>query len=185
MLSHAFNNIGVLGPCLTAALLATSMAGGQQTSAQTYAFENGRWFNGESFERGTFYSVDGRLTAERPDEVDERVDLKRGYVVPPYGEAHNHNVDATERGRDMLARYLREGIFYVKIPNNRPQTKRELESMVARADTADVTFANGGLTGSGGHPVQIAERGIEAGWMTPEDGEGGFYHTHHRQPGRP
>jgi imidazolonepropionase-like amidohydrolase len=41
----------------------------------------------------------------------------------------------------------------------------------------DVTFSNGGLIGSGGHPTDIASRNIARGSWTPADGEGGFYHT--------
>jgi len=49
---------------------------------KTYQFINGQWFDGKSFRRQTFYSVDGILTRKKPAKIDEVVDLKNGYVVP-------------------------------------------------------------------------------------------------------
>lgn len=149
----------------------------QETPQKIYAFKNGRWFDGQGFENATFYSVHGILTKTKPDRIDQTVNLEKGYVVPPYAEAHNHNVDASEAGRAMIQRYLREGIFYVKNPNNLPRDKEALADVVNKPTSIDVVFANGGLTASGGHPIQIAERGIQGGWMKPGDGEGGFYYT--------
>ena len=57
-------------------------------------FTNGQWFDGQNFQSRTFYSVDGALTSKKPLRVDEVIDLKNGYVVPPFGDAHNHYIAA-------------------------------------------------------------------------------------------
>jgi hypothetical protein len=44
-------------------------------------FTNGQWFDGQNFQRRTFYSVDGTLTSKKPLRVDEVIDLKNGYVA--------------------------------------------------------------------------------------------------------
>jgi len=84
----------------------------QVAAARTVAYANGRWFDGERFTTGTRYAVDGRLVAAPPASVDARVDLAQRWVVPPFAEAHNHNLQNAAnlgRFRDL---YLREGVFY-------------------------------------------------------------------------
>ena len=61
-------------------------------SPKTLAFINGKWFDGATFKPAHFYSVDGKLTSTKPRQVDEVIDLKDGYVVPPFGDAHNHYI---------------------------------------------------------------------------------------------
>ena len=61
------------------------------------AYVNGRWFNGTGFENAVFYSVAGVLRTQKPAQVDTTIDLNGGFVVPPFGEAHNHNLDGSAR----------------------------------------------------------------------------------------
>jgi len=143
----------------------------------TFAFTNGNWFTGRSFEHKTAYSVAGRLTFRRPAHIDRTIDLHRGFVVPPFAEAHNHNVEGLNDLDALIARYLRHGIFYVKNPNNLARDRAALLSRLNRADSIDVTFSNGSFTGSGGHPVEIPERLIRTGKWTEADAEGGFYYA--------
>jgi cytosine/adenosine deaminase-related metal-dependent hydrolase len=130
----------------------------------------GLWFDGTTFREDGFYVVDGRLTRERPAHVDRTLDLADGFVVPPFGEAHNHNVQ--DGAEDTLAAYLKAGIFYVKNPNSLPRTTTTVRALVNRPDGVDVVFAGGGLTASGGHPVEIAVFGRD---FRDGDGQGGFY----------
>lgn len=167
-------------PILRVSLILTALAfvaRDPTAFAQAYAFEDGRWFDGESFVEKTMYTANGVLVAEPPEGTIDRIDLNDGYVVPPFGEAHNHNVDA---GADaMIRRYLADGIFYVKNPNSLPNDKRSLvaDSRINTQASIDVIFANGGLTSTKGHPIQIANRNIDNGYWDEENGEGGFYHT--------
>ena len=146
-------------------------------SAPTLELTNGNWFNGRSFERKTAYTVAGQLTFRRPARVDRTIDLRQGFVVPPFGEAHNHNVETLNKTDELSATYLRHGIFYVKNPNNLARDRDSLRSKLNRPDTIDVSFSNGSLTGSGGHPVEIPERVIRTGKWTNADAEAGFYYT--------
>jgi len=97
--------------------------------------------------------------------------------VPPFGEAHNHNVEASGRLDAVLAAYRRAGVFYVQNPNNLPTARAAVAARRGNSPAPDVTFANGGLTGPGGHPGQIATAMIARGSWTAADGEGAFYHT--------
>ena len=148
---------------------------GQGVSSKTYGFINGQWFDGQKFGNRRFYSVNGVLTSKKPARVDAVVDLSGKYVIPPFGEAHNHNVEDARRINELARRYLQDGIFYVKNPNNLPQARTSLLGKVNIATSVDVAFANGGLTASGGHPLGVVRRNLERG-AKPEDwAEGGFY----------
>lgn len=122
-----------------------------------YEFVNGRWFDGREFQEATFYTVDGRLTKTKPAVVDERIDLKGGYAVPPFGEAHNHNVEGPWDLDAVAMRYLRDGVYYVKNPNSIREFTSQIAGRINKPSSIDVVFANAGLTASGGHPAPLYE----------------------------
>ncbi|HEX8566737.1 MAG TPA: amidohydrolase family protein [Pyrinomonadaceae bacterium] len=164
----------------SAAALAGLMLGGkiigQQLSSKTYELINGQWFDGQNFRNKRFYSAGGVLTSKKPVRVDSVVDLTGKYVIPPFGEAHNHNVENRERIDELARKYLQDGIFYVKNPNNLPNARTSLLGKINIPTSIDAVFANGGLTASGGHPLGVVKRNLERG-ANPEDwAEGGFYH---------
>jgi imidazolonepropionase-like amidohydrolase len=139
------------------------------------AFVNGAWFDGERFVARTMYVVDGRFVSS-PIDAAVTVDLKGGFVVPPFAEAHNHNVDENDPPA-LVYRYLSAGVFYAKNPDNLPKTRRALAGILNRPQSLDATFANGGFTSPGGHPIGVVRRNIERGGMTEADGDGAFYYA--------
>lgn len=152
-------------------------AGRLPGDARALAFTGGRWFNGASFEERIAYAVNGTLTFARPARVDSTLDLAGGYVIPPFGEAHNHNVEHSSRIEATIAQYIADGVFYVKNPSNLPRTRAALAGKVNHPTGIDVAFANGGLTAPGGHPVPHVAFNIRRGVWTDADGEGAFYFT--------
>jgi hypothetical protein len=140
-----------------------------------YEFRDGRWFDGKAFQRGTRYTVGGRLSDRRPSAVDSEIDLGGAYVVPAFGEDHNHNAVPSDTG--IAHRYLRDGVFYVKNPDNLPQEKTNAGGRFNVPTSIDVAFANGGLTGPGGHPIELVQRNVARGTWKPSDGEGAFLHS--------
>jgi hypothetical protein len=156
--------VGLAAAALGGPAAATAQADPPATAApataRTVTLVNGQWFNGRSFEPRTVYSVGGHFTATRPARVDTTVDLAGTWVVPPFGEAHNHNIDGAAEGRTRaaLARYLADGVFYVQIQGNFPVSdslRRRLP--MNRPDGPDVALAQAFVTASGGHPVQLHE----------------------------
>jgi imidazolonepropionase-like amidohydrolase len=154
-------------------------------SRKTYKFINGRWFDGKSFQRQTFYAVDGVLTKKKPVQVAETIDLADRFVVPPFAEAHNHNLGSAiylnrEFIRQMIQRYLAAGIFYVKIPANAADNAATLRrEFVNRPDSVDVSFSNGVLTSRDGHPIGMTldsfkQAGVTAPAIAELEGKGFF-----------
>jgi hypothetical protein len=138
-----------------------------------YEFVNGSWFDGTSFQKRTWYSVNGILHPNRPFDVDKVIDLQGMYVIPACGEAHNHN--ATNDNPAALKRYIHDGILYVWNPSNLPNQR--VGEFINTPKGVDVKFSNGGLTAPGGHPLGLVKRNIERGAMKESDGEGAFYFT--------
>ena len=154
--------------------LATGCAGGAATttapSTKPYAFVNGQWFNGEGFQPDTWYSVQGRLTRQLPSGPVETVDLSGLYVVPPFAEAHNHNVEGPWNVQAVAQRYLQDGVFYVKNPNDVRDFAQQIKHAVNVPTSIDATFAHAGLTGRGGHPVALYEDVLRVGRYEPAVG---------------
>jgi len=128
-------------------------------AARNVAFLNGQWFDGDGFQPRRVYSVDGRFTFREPPRIDESYDLAGAFVVPPFAEAHNHNIGGgvEERVRASIRRYLEAGVFYVKIQGNLPLDAAAKERLgLNRPDGLDVVFAHGSLTASGGMPIGLA-----------------------------
>lgn len=125
--------------------------------SQTYAFLNGQWFDGRSFVPTTFYSVNGILTSSPPEKINHTLDLQNQFVVPPFGEAHTHNVEGAWNIDQIIHHYLRDGIFYVKNPNDIPELVEQIRHKLNKSDSIDVIFAHAGLTGPNGHPIGLYE----------------------------
>lgn len=125
------------------------------------ALVNGRWFDGQSFQPRTAYSVNGLLTFSQPARTDRVLDLAGTWVIPPFAEAHNHNIDGAveERSLASIRKYAADGVFYVKIQGNYRLTddqKRRLP--INRPGAPDVAFAQAFVTASGGHPIVLHEQ---------------------------
>ena len=83
------------------------------------ALRHEQWFDGRRFRFRTFYVVNGLLQRRRPTHLDS-VDLAGQWVVPAFGDAHNHALDQEWRAPETIARNLTDGVFYLKNPINIP-----------------------------------------------------------------
>src|SRR5262245_38347793 len=142
----------------------------------TTAFTNGLWFDGTTFVPRTavvaanVLSFPGLAEGLPTDAVT--VDLAGGYALPPLCDAHNHNV-GVGRPEERNRRYLNAGVFYVGSLNDAPQLAEAEAAFWNRADTIDIAWAHGGITGRGGHPVELLEGirrsgGYPAGTVLPD-----------------
>jgi imidazolonepropionase-like amidohydrolase len=124
------------------------------------AFTNGRWFDGRSFQHQTTYSVNGTLSFAAPKRIDRTIDLSGTWVVPPFAEAHNHNIDGAVEARSLAAirKYVADGVLYVKIQGNYPLTDQQRTGLpINRPGAPDVAFAQAFITAAGGHPTALHE----------------------------
>ncbi len=124
---------------------------------KTYQFINGQWFDGKGFHRQTFYSVNGVLTRRKPAKVDEVVDLKQGSVAPPFADAHTHHFDNPENIAQHVQMYLKDGVFYAKVPTDVRSRALKVADKVNQPTSVDVSYSHGGLSASNGHPLATYE----------------------------
>ena len=139
--------------------LATISAIAQTAVSKTrvYEFKNGKWFDGKTFKNRVFYSVNGVLTSKKPMGIDETVDLKNQYVIPPFGDAHTHNLDGTFNLEKIINAYLEEGTFYVQVLANYALGAKQAKPFLNKPSSLDVVYANGGFTSTLGHPFLAYE----------------------------
>jgi hypothetical protein len=78
---------------------------------------------------------------------------------------------------EKIENYLSKGIYYIKVPNILPRSRKNTEEKINIPTSVDAIFSNGGLTATGGHPLGLVKRNISRGIFKSEDAEGQFYHT--------
>lgn len=123
----------------------------------TSAFTNGQWFTGSTFRRQTMYAVNGVFVRRVPARIDTTIDLRGGFVIPPLGDAHTHNLDGPFRLDEMRDAYVREGTFYVQVLTNTRSGAEQVWSRFHGPCSIDVAYANGGLTSTLSHPFLAYE----------------------------
>lgn len=138
-------------------LLGGSMALGQATVTH---FVHGQWFDGKGFRARDFYAEGGVLTHKPAAGAGVMtVDLAGEFVVPPYGDAHEHNFDNVGNTSAVAAQYVKDGIFYSQGMTDVLEGSQAVvkAGMVNGPGTVEVTYAHGALTGVDGHPKEIYE----------------------------
>lgn len=105
-----------MGTCVT------NFCRAQDAGTKASALVKGLWFVGGRFESGTFYSVDGIFTRKKPKRIDTTINLEGLFIIPPFAEAHKHNIGTGVETweRKAINAYLQAGVFYVKIQGNLP-----------------------------------------------------------------
>ena len=120
------------------------------------AFENGLWFDGEGFVPGTWYAVDGRLTRTAPSVIGQRVDLQGGHALPPFAEAHNHNLQNAWGVGQAHARYREHGVMYAAMLCGNGESAQAAREALGPDPGVDVLFASACISSSDGHPLRMA-----------------------------
>lgn len=89
------------------------------------------------------YSANRRFTLTRPARIDRTLNLEGTWIVPPFADAHNHNITGIEaRDRVAIQKYLSDGVFYVKIQGNLPLTDETTDGLsLNRPEGIDVALA--------------------------------------------
>lgn len=173
----------VVALCASGFLGCASLSVGYRTDAAPHfpipaiAFVGGRWFDGTGFRERTMYSANGFFVASLSGKPDTVIDLAGAYIVPPFADAHNHNVEfyGDARARAVVAKYLAAGVFYDQNPLTLERARAGMAGLVNVPTGVDVIWAVGGLTGNGGHPTGLFLRNLKAGVFTESDGEGAMF----------
>lgn len=137
----------------------------QQIRSENIRFNNGFWFDGKSFQAKTAYSINGVLSFKPQGKIDSTIDLQQSYLIPPFAEAHTHQFLDVMNYQEQIDEYLAKGVFYAKNLNSIPRFSVRVRQFINLPQSLDITFANGGLTATGGHPVQMFDGLAQSGQL--------------------
>jgi len=96
--------------------------------------------------------VGDRFVERKPSRVAHVVDLAGKFVVPPYGEGHNHWLEPALVDAYVAAN-LRGGIFYVRDMST--PFHDAIRPHVNTPASVDYIAAHQGFTGPDGHPLEL------------------------------
>ena len=139
--------------------------------APAVAYVGGLWYeigdgDGRFVARDTTWAEGGVFVAARPanwqPEAGRVVDLGDRHVVPPFADAHVHRVEGEWAVGWVVKDHLEAGTFYVKNLNNIARYARQLAPHINRPGGIDVSFAHGGITAPGAHPLPLYARLAES-----------------------
>jgi hypothetical protein len=116
----------------------------------TTKLSGGQWFDGQEFVSKTFYSVAGVLTASEPARVDAVLDLNGKFVIPPYADAHIHNLNEDNSIDDDVRSDLLDGVFYAMEQDPAIELSPAVRSRVNWPGSVDVVYTQGLVTPSWG-----------------------------------
>ncbi len=137
----------------------------ENTNSLSIAFINGNWYNGDTFEKKTVWLKNGVIRFNELNHVDTIIDLSANYVIPPFAEAHNHNLESEYKLEERIKAYLDNGVFYVKLLSSIKKRIAPLMHHYNKPDGIDVKMAHAPLTGSGGHPIALRKRYYQYGYF--------------------
>lgn len=128
------------------------------------AYVNGHWYDGSGFVERTVFVNDGRISFTPTGEIDNTHDLAGAFVIPPFGEAHNHDLTTDFEPQERISEYLRDGVFYAKMQSAFSNGFERLAPHFNKPESIDVKFAFAPITGPGGHPIRIRELFFDRGY---------------------
>ncbi len=134
------------------AVLPDRPSGDAPGPADSWLIRNGRWFDGNAFVADERLVLQGRFVDVLPGPPQRTLDLHGAWVVPPYGEAHNHNLDDLALAPALIRRYLHDGVFYLKNPTDVAEQVERVRPLINRPDSVDAVYAHAGITATDGHP---------------------------------
>lgn len=153
----------VLASCLSTNVKITKTAN-ENLNSLSIKLVNGNWFNGKTFENKTVWVNNGILSFKNTDtKIDTTIDISGKYVIPPFGEAHNHNLENDYKIDDAISKYLNNGVFYVKMLSSIKKRIDIIKDKFNKPECVDVSYAHAPLTGSGGHPIKLRETFFDMG----------------------
>ncbi|WP_108807506.1 amidohydrolase family protein [Aquimarina spinulae] len=138
----------------------------KNTNSQIVKLVGGNWFNGERFEKKTIWLKDGLIYFSNTEKkIDTIVDVSGKYVIPPFAEAHNHNLESKHELDKRIKSYLDNGVFYVKLLSSIKKRIDPLMHHYNKPDGIDVSMAHAPLTANGGHPIRLRKKHLKYGYF--------------------
>lgn len=131
-------------------------------SSASTALVNGQWYYQGVFSTQDWYIVAGKLTKEKPSKITTTINLQGDFVLPPYGEAHNHNLQNPWLAQNFHQRYVKDGVFYGLMMCGSHQDYNKTVKMLSTLPLS-IDMVAACISSSDGHPLRMA--------LQPEPGQ--------------
>jgi len=136
----------------------------KNSNSQIIKLIDGNWFNGETFEKKTVWLKNGLINFKKiKEETDTIINLSGKYIIPPFAEAHNHNLESDYKLDERINSYLNNGVFYVKLLSSIKKRITPLMQNYNKPNGIDISMAHAPLTASDGHPIALRKKFLEYG----------------------
>ena len=136
-------------------------------NSKTIKLVNGNWFDGKTFKKRTVWLKDGLINFNDMERrVDTIINLSGNYIIPPFAEAHNHNLESRHELDKRIKSYLDNGVFYVKLLST---IKKRIQAVMHNYNNPtglDVSMAHAPLTAKDGHPMGVRKRYLNFGYYS-------------------
>jgi imidazolonepropionase-like amidohydrolase len=136
--------------------------------SQNLQFTNGNWWINSRFKKQNVYTINGVFSFAKPLTIDSSIDLQNQFCIPPFGDAHTHNMDGSYGLKEKIKEYLTEGVFYVQVLGNYGSGAMQARPLLKKENVLEVTYANGLLTATYGHGFYPYEP-MAMGFYNPSD----------------
>lgn len=138
----------------------------QNIYSQDIKLVNGKWFDRQNFKEKTVWISDGKLSFKpKKTKSEKTIDLSGKFVIPPFAEAHNHNLESEYELDKRINEYLANGVFYVKLQSSIKKRIQPLMNKYNHPKGLDISQAFAPLTGTDGHPIGIRKMYLERGYF--------------------
>lgn len=129
-------------------------------------YVNGHWWQNNAFVSQNWYVEDGVLRKEPTRDVTNVIDLTGKYVVHPYGEAHNHNLQEVFLAERFAQSYVENGVLFGMMMCANARGQAQAREFID-STPLNIVFASACVSSSDGHPLRMALQPPFEGAPTP------------------
>ena len=120
-------------------------------------FEGANIYQSNEFVKKDFYIVNGNFSFVEPESIDSIINLSDKFIIPPFGDAHTHNLDRPWQISFLPKMYIDEGTIYIQNLTSKLDAVKVLRPNFQKKSTIDVKYSHQGLTSTLGHPFMAYE----------------------------
>lgn len=135
--------------------LAAAVGTAMPVAADTL-YKNGFWFKDGTFQQQDVYVKEGRFSNPQAATANSKVvDVAGLYLLPPFAEGHNHQLQNAWLVNRFSAKYVADGILYGLMLGGDAFSAQQARQQLAADGRLDVLISGTTVTSSDGHPLQM------------------------------
>ncbi len=119
-------------------------------------YKNGFWFQDGTFQQQDVYVKEGRFSNPQAATANSKVvDVTGLYLLPPFAEGHNHQLQNSWLVSRFSNKYVADGILYGLMLGGDAFSAQQARQQLAADGNLDVLISGTTVTSSDGHPLRM------------------------------